>query len=158
MGVFPILQYSNHTPRAKARGNSITKVEQNMDENIAGTVAWISGPVIRADNISKLSMMEQVEVGEQRDGRLCVVVDVTGRRHAQILTEQNGGPPLLLVEQDQVEPVCPDPAPERGQRESRVAVGRCAPRPGDPFVVPAGVFLRVRLPPAGVDKDLVLGG
>jgi V/A-type H+-transporting ATPase subunit A len=37
-----------------------------MDENIAGTVAWVSGPVIRADNVIRLSMMEQVEVGEER--------------------------------------------------------------------------------------------
>jgi V/A-type H+-transporting ATPase subunit A len=37
-----------------------------MNNNIVGTVAWISGPVIRADNVSRLSMMEQVEVGEDR--------------------------------------------------------------------------------------------
>ena len=37
-----------------------------MSENIVGTVAWISGPVIRADHVTGLSMMEQVEVGEYR--------------------------------------------------------------------------------------------
>lgn len=37
-----------------------------MNKNIVGTVAWISGPVIRADNVTRLSMMEQVEVGEER--------------------------------------------------------------------------------------------
>jgi len=37
-----------------------------MSNNIVGTVAWISGPVVRADNVSGLSMMEQVEVGEER--------------------------------------------------------------------------------------------
>ena len=37
-----------------------------MSEQIVGTVSWISGPVIRADNVGKLSMMEQVEVGEER--------------------------------------------------------------------------------------------
>ena len=36
-----------------------------MSEHIVGTVAWISGPVIRADHVSGLSMMEQVEVGEE---------------------------------------------------------------------------------------------
>ena len=36
-----------------------------MSEHIVGTVAWISGPVIRADNVSGLSMMEQVEVGQE---------------------------------------------------------------------------------------------
>lgn len=37
-----------------------------MSDNIVGTVAWISGPVVHADNVSGLSMMEQVEVGEER--------------------------------------------------------------------------------------------
>ena len=36
-----------------------------MNDKIVGTVAWISGPVIRADNVSELSMMEQVEVGDE---------------------------------------------------------------------------------------------
>ncbi|MBD3307116.1 V-type ATP synthase subunit A [candidate division KSB3 bacterium] len=36
-----------------------------MSETIVGTVAWISGPVIRADHVSGLSMMEQVKVGEE---------------------------------------------------------------------------------------------
>ncbi|PID58650.1 V-type ATP synthase subunit A [candidate division KSB3 bacterium] len=37
-----------------------------MSEHRVGTVSWISGPVIRADNVGKLSMMEQVEIGEER--------------------------------------------------------------------------------------------
>jgi V/A-type H+-transporting ATPase subunit A len=37
-----------------------------MSDNIVGTIAWINGPVVRADQVSKLSMMEQVEVGEER--------------------------------------------------------------------------------------------
>ena len=36
-----------------------------MSSNIVGTVAWISGPVVRADNVTSLSMLEQVEVGEE---------------------------------------------------------------------------------------------
>ncbi len=37
-----------------------------MNETIVATVSWISGPVIRADHVVGLSMMEQVEVGEER--------------------------------------------------------------------------------------------
>ena len=37
-----------------------------MNETIVATVSWISGPVIRADHVIGLSMMEQVEVGEER--------------------------------------------------------------------------------------------
>ncbi len=37
-----------------------------MDKKIVGNVAWINGPVIRADNAHDISMMEQVEVGEER--------------------------------------------------------------------------------------------
>ncbi|GAK55007.1 V-type ATP synthase alpha chain 2 [Candidatus Vecturithrix granuli] len=37
-----------------------------MSEKIVGKVAWISGPVIRADQVSGLSMMEQVEIGQER--------------------------------------------------------------------------------------------
>jgi V/A-type H+/Na+-transporting ATPase subunit A len=36
-----------------------------MSDNIVGTIAWINGPVVRADNVTSLSMMEQVEVGEE---------------------------------------------------------------------------------------------
>jgi V/A-type H+-transporting ATPase subunit A len=37
-----------------------------MSNNIVGTVAWINGPVVRVDHVTQLSMMEQVEVGEER--------------------------------------------------------------------------------------------
>ncbi|MDY0091831.1 MAG: V-type ATP synthase subunit A [Candidatus Vecturithrix sp.] len=37
-----------------------------MSEKIVGNVAWISGPVIRADQVCGLSMMEQVEIGQER--------------------------------------------------------------------------------------------
>lgn len=37
-----------------------------MSDQIVGTVAWISGPVVRADHVSGLSMLEQVEVGDER--------------------------------------------------------------------------------------------
>jgi len=37
-----------------------------MNKDIAGTIAWINGPVVRADNVKRLSMLEQVEVGEER--------------------------------------------------------------------------------------------
>ena len=37
-----------------------------MNEKSVATVSWISGPVIRADHVVGLSMMEQVEVGEER--------------------------------------------------------------------------------------------
>jgi V/A-type H+/Na+-transporting ATPase subunit A len=37
-----------------------------MSNNVVGTVAWISGPVVRVDHASHLSMLEQVEVGEER--------------------------------------------------------------------------------------------
>ncbi len=36
-----------------------------MSENIVGAIAWINGPVIHADNVSGICMMEQVEVGEE---------------------------------------------------------------------------------------------
>src|SRR5512136_979821 len=37
-----------------------------MNNTVVGTVAWISGPVVRADHVSGLSMLEQVEVSEER--------------------------------------------------------------------------------------------
>ncbi len=37
-----------------------------MNEKSVAIVSWISGPVIRADHVVGLSMMEQVEVGEER--------------------------------------------------------------------------------------------
>ena len=37
-----------------------------MSDKIVGTIAWINGPVVRADNVTDLRMMEQVEVGEER--------------------------------------------------------------------------------------------
>lgn len=37
-----------------------------MSDKIVGTVAWINGPVVRADQVTGLGMLEQVEVGEER--------------------------------------------------------------------------------------------
>ncbi len=37
-----------------------------MNTKIVGTVAWINGPVVRADNVQELGMMEEIEVGEER--------------------------------------------------------------------------------------------
>lgn len=40
-------------------------MSSNSQHTVAGTIEWINGPVVRADNVIGLSMLEQVEVGEE---------------------------------------------------------------------------------------------
>src|SRR6185369_10718439 len=99
---------------------------------------------------------DEIIAAEQRHGGTRVVIDVSACDDTQFRTQQDRIPPALFIEEDHLDALVFNPAPEIGKIHRHHSGYHTGLPPSDVSVIPFGIVDRLTLSAPRVDEDFVL--